>query len=60
MLECVIKPGILQIPLPSVTKIDLTEKKGYLTITISSHLESKILLRSAVGVGEWIAAIKVE
>ena len=37
----------------------MVENKGYLTINISSHNGAKILLRSAGGVTDWAAAIKV-
>ena len=39
--------------------MDLTEKKGYLTIALSVHKMGKILLRSTVGIQEWFQVIKV-
>ena len=37
----------------------MTEKKGYLTIALSVHKESRILLRSSLGIREWFLSIKV-
>ena len=39
--------------------MDLTEKKGYLTIAMTVHKEGKILLRSTVGIREWFHVITV-
>jgi hypothetical protein len=39
--------------------MDLTEKKGYLTIALSVHKMGKILLRSTVGIQEWFHVVKV-
>ena len=43
----------------SISKMDLTEKKGYLTIALSVHKEGRILLRSSLGIREWFLMIKV-
>ena len=40
-------------------KMDLTEKKGYLTIALSVHKEGRILIRSSLGIREWFLMIKV-
>ena len=48
-----------QIQLSSISKMDLTEKKGYLTIALSVHKEGRILLRSSLGIREWFLMIKV-
>ena len=39
--------------------MDLTEKKGYLTISLTVHKEGKILLRSTNGIQEWFHVITV-
>ena len=39
--------------------MDLTEKKGYLTIALTVHKEGKILLRSTNGIQEWFHVITV-
>jgi hypothetical protein len=39
--------------------MDLTEKKGYLTIALSVHKEGRILMRSSLGIREWFLMIKV-
>ena len=39
--------------------MDLTEKKGYLTIALTVHNEGKILLRSTIGIQEWFLVIIV-
>jgi hypothetical protein len=39
--------------------MDLTEKKGYLTIAMAVHKDGKILLRSTVGIREWFHVITV-
>ena len=39
--------------------MDLTEKKGYLTIFRIVHKEGKILLRSTNGVQEWFHTITI-
>ena len=49
-----------QVPLSSVTKIDLAEKKGNLTLAISNIAEGKVCLRSASAIKDWVAAIKVK
>ena len=49
-----------QLPLSSVTKIDLAEKKGNLTLAVTSFAEGKICLRSASAIKDWIAAINVK
>ena len=49
----------LQVQLSSIEKMDLTEKKGYLTISLAVHKEGKILLRSSLGIREWFLVIKV-
>ena len=40
--------------------MELTEKKGYLTIAMTVHKEGKILLRSTIGIQEWFNAIMVQ
>jgi hypothetical protein len=49
---------LFQVNLSSIEKMDLTEKKGYLTIALSVHKEGKILLRSSLGIREWFLVIK--
>jgi len=50
--------SLFQVALSSIEKMDLTEKKGYLTIALSVHKEGKILLRSSLGIREWFLVIK--
>ena len=54
-----LKSSNFQVALSSIEKMDLTEKKGYLTIALSVHKEGKILLRSSLGIREWFLVIKV-
>ena len=49
----------MQVDLSSIEKMDLTEKKGYLTIALTVHKEGKILMRSSLGIREWFLVIKV-
>ena len=49
----------MQVQLSSIKKMDLTEKKGYLTIALAVHKEGKILLRSTLGIREWFLVITV-
>ena len=39
--------------------MDLTEKKGYLTISLTVHKESSVLLRSTTGIQELFHVITV-
>jgi len=48
---------IFEVQLSSIEKMNLTEKKGYLTIALAVHKEGKILLRSTVGIREWFHVI---
>jgi len=50
--------ALFQVQLSKIEKMDLTEKKGYLTIALSVHKEGKILLRSSLGIREWFLVIK--
>ena len=49
----------LQVKLSSIASMDLTEKKGYLTISLTMHKESNILLRSTSGIQELFHVIMV-
>ena len=59
MKETEFQSDIFQIQLSSISKMDLTEKKGYLTIALSVHKEGRILLRSSLGIREWFLMIQV-
>ena len=45
--------------LSSIASMDLTEKKGYLTISLTVHKESNVLLRSTTGIQELFHVITV-
>ena len=48
-----------QLPLSSLASVSLTETAGCLNIVLDRHKESRIVLRSAVGILEWAERIKV-
>lgn len=49
--------SIFKIKLSSIACMELTEKKGYLTIALTVHKEGKILLRSTNSIQEWFHVI---
>ena len=46
-------------PLFQVEQVELIDKKGYLTISLSLVKEGKILLRKPEGIREWYQDLKV-
>ena len=42
-----------------VDEVELLDKRGYLTISLSVAKEGKILLRKPEGIRDWYAALKV-
>ena len=60
MMTCFKNELTPQVPLSGVTKIDLEEKAGSLTLAITSNTGGRVWLRSATGIDTWIAAIKVQ
>ena len=49
-----------QMELPEIIEINMTDKKGYLTLNITFRKEGKIMLRSSLGIQKWFNLIKVE
>ena len=45
--------------LSSIASMDMTEKKGYLTISLTVHKDSNILLRSTTAIQELFHVITV-
>ena len=42
-----------------VDEVELLDKRGYLTISLTVAREGKILLRKPEGIRDWFAALKV-
>ncbi len=50
---------IFKLKLTDVDQLELLDKRGYLTVCLSTAKEGKIYLRRPEGIREWFAAIQV-
>ena len=48
-----------QIEISEVTEVQLHDKKGYLTLSITFRRDGRIMLRSSSGIDKWFSLIKV-
>ena len=46
--------------LSEISDIFMTDKKGYITLSVSFKKEGKIMLRSSSGIQKWFSLIKVK
>ena len=46
--------------LSEISEIFMTDKKGYITLSVSFKKEGKIMLRSSSGIQKWFSLIKVK